>query len=190
MAASPYDGLWPYGRFAYREQGKEEEMEMIYRFEYKATMGSIVSLSKELNEAYQAASVVSCVVNYASFDNKKEITMVGFEIKKGFIHFSSDTVSIIDGRTIIVKAEVMNEYMEKKLNESREKEAVNHPSHYNIGKFEVIDVIHDWKHGFNLGNAVKYLARAGHKDKSKYVEDLKKAIFYIQDEIKRHEKKD
>jgi hypothetical protein len=69
----------------------------------------------------------------------------------------------------------------------RKGEAVNHPSHYNQGKFEVIDVIHDWKLGFDLGNAVKYIARAGAKDQSKYVEDLKKAIFYINDEIKRYE---
>lgn len=60
-------------------------------------------------------------------------------------------------------------------------ESVNHPSHYNQGKYEVIDVIDDWKLSFELGNAVKYIARAGHKlDK---VEDLKKAIWYIQREI-------
>ena len=64
-------------------------------------------------------------------------------------------------------------------------EAVNHPKHYNIGKFEVIDVIHDWKLGFNLGNAVKYIARAGHKDPTKVKQDLQKAIWYIEDEIKR-----
>ena len=33
-------------------------------------------------------------------------------------------------------------------------EHVNHPNHYNKGKFEVIDVIEDWGLGFNLGNAV------------------------------------
>lgn len=60
---------------------------------------------------------------------------------------------------------------------------VDHPAHYNQGKFEVIDVIDDWKLGFCLGNAVKYIARAGHKDKNP-VEDLNKAIWYIQHEIK------
>jgi len=68
-------------------------------------------------------------------------------------------------------------------------DSVNHPSHYNSGKFEVIDVIHDWSLKFDLGNAVKYIARAGKKDASKYVEDLRKAIFYIEDEIKRYEEK-
>lgn len=62
---------------------------------------------------------------------------------------------------------------------------VNHPSHYTFGRYEVIDVIHDWQLGFNLGNAVKYIARAGKKDPKKLVEDLRKAVFYIQDQIKR-----
>ena len=64
-------------------------------------------------------------------------------------------------------------------------EYVNHPGHYNFGKYEVIDVIDDWKLGFSLGNAVKYIARAGKKDPAKEVEDLKKAVFYINHEIER-----
>ncbi len=38
---------------------------------------------------------------------------------------------------------------------------VNHPAHYNQGKIEVIEAIEDWKIGFHLGNAIKYIARAG-----------------------------
>jgi len=60
-------------------------------------------------------------------------------------------------------------------------ESVNHPTHYNVGKFEVIDVIEDWRLGFNLGNVVKYVARAEHKGNT--VEDLEKALWYIQREI-------
>jgi len=45
-----------------------------------------------------------------------------------------------------------------------------------------------WNLNFNLGNAVKYISRAGKKDPEKYVEDLKKARFYIDYEIKQHEK--
>lgn len=65
---------------------------------------------------------------------------------------------------------------------------VNHPAHYNIGKIEVIDAINEWKLDFNLGNVVKYVARAGHKDISKTLEDLEKAEFYLKDEIKRLKK--
>lgn len=56
---------------------------------------------------------------------------------------------------------------------------VDHPSHYNFGKYEVIDVIEDWELGFHLGNAVKYIARAGKKDINKTKEDLEKAVWYI-----------
>lgn len=62
-------------------------------------------------------------------------------------------------------------------------DAVNHPSHYNQGKIEVIEFIEDKQLGFHLGNAVKYIARAGKKDSAKEVEDLQKAIWYIQRKI-------
>ena len=66
---------------------------------------------------------------------------------------------------------------------------VTHPAHYTFGKFEVIDVINDWELNFNRGNAVKYIARAGKKNPDKEIEDLEKAVFYLQDEIKRLEAK-
>ncbi len=65
---------------------------------------------------------------------------------------------------------------------------VNHPSHYTSGGVEVIDAIEAWGLGFNLGNTVKYVARAGKKDPAKLVEDLKKARFYLDREILRMEK--
>ena len=58
---------------------------------------------------------------------------------------------------------------------------VVHPSHYNQGKYEVIDVIQDWKMNFNLGNVIKYVARADYKNNA--IEDLEKAMFYLQYEI-------
>lgn len=62
---------------------------------------------------------------------------------------------------------------------------VNHPAHYTDGKIEVIDFIEDKKLGYHLGNAVKYISRAGKKDPDKYIEDLQKAVWYLQREIKR-----
>ena len=56
---------------------------------------------------------------------------------------------------------------------------INHPSHYTLGKIEVIDFLEDQKFPFHLANAVKYISRAGKKDPSKTVEDLKKAIWYL-----------
>ena len=73
------------------------------------------------------------------------------------------------------------------LNEKDKKEMINHPSHYNMGKYEAIDVIEDWELGFNLGNTIKYISRAGHKDD--IVQDLKKAMWYLGREIQRLENK-
>ena len=66
---------------------------------------------------------------------------------------------------------------------------VNRPAHYTDGKIEVIKYIEDKKLGFCLGNAVKYVSRAGKKEPTKEVEDLKKAIWYIDRRIKEIENK-
>lgn len=59
-------------------------------------------------------------------------------------------------------------------------ESVNHPEHYGCDTlYEAIKVIEAWELGFCLGNAVKYISRAGKKDKTKEIEDLKKAVWYI-----------
>jgi hypothetical protein len=71
-------------------------------------------------------------------------------------------------------------------------EAVNHPAHYG-GKdnpYEAIKVIEAWMLDFHIGNAVKYIARAGRKgDNSRMVEDLKKAAWYLARKIERLEAK-
>ena len=64
---------------------------------------------------------------------------------------------------------------------------VNHPNHYASGRIEVIDFIEDKELGFHLGNAVKYISRAGRKNPDKIVEDLQKAVWYINREIGRLE---
>ena len=66
---------------------------------------------------------------------------------------------------------------------------VNHPSHYNSGKIEVIEAIEDWDLNFHLGNSVKYIARAGKKDPGKVIEDLKKAAWYLKRKIELLESK-
>jgi len=68
-----------------------------------------------------------------------------------------------------------------------ENDMVNRPAHYTDGKIEVIEFIDDKKLGFSLGNAVKYISRAGKKDPAKTVEDLKKAAWYLNHEIERME---
>ena len=84
-------------------------------------------------------------------------------------------------------SEALNiDYKELSVEENK-KEMVDHPKHYNMGKYEAIDVIEDWNLGFNLGNTVKYISRGGHKDN--ILQDLKKALWYLDREIKRIENK-
>jgi hypothetical protein len=64
---------------------------------------------------------------------------------------------------------------------------VNRPAHYTDGKIEVIEFIEDKKLGFCLGNAIKYISRAGKKNPDKTIEDLNKAIWYINRYIKKIE---
>ena len=67
-------------------------------------------------------------------------------------------------------------------NSNTKAERVNHPSHYNQGKVEVIDAIEDWNLNFCEGNVIKYVARHRHKDEP--IEDLKKAKWYLERLIK------
>lgn len=65
---------------------------------------------------------------------------------------------------------------------------VNHPSHYTSDP-SGIECIQITRHrNFNIGNAIKYLWRAGLKDGNSDIQDLQKAVWYIQDEIERLEK--
>jgi len=61
------------------------------------------------------------------------------------------------------------------------------PPHYNSGKFEVIDVIWDWKLDSCDGNIIKYVSRAKHKHSTKkgQLQDYEKALFYLKYKIAR-----
>ena len=63
-------------------------------------------------------------------------------------------------------------------------DSVFSPKHYTAGKYEVIDVIEDWNLNFRLANTIKYIAR--HEHKGKPLEDLKKALWYLQREIDKY----
>ena len=86
----------------------------------------------------------------------------------------------------IYKWQTLNNDNKETTGDKDKKEMINHPQHYNQGKFEAIDVIEDWKLNFNLGNTIKYISRAGHKDD--IIQDLKKSLWYLNREIERLEK--
>ena len=67
-------------------------------------------------------------------------------------------------------------------------EHVNHPQHYQFGQnstYEVIKVIEALEMDFHLGNTFKYIARAGKKGSDKEIQDLEKAMWYLQRKIDR-----
>ena len=120
------------------------------------------------------------------------------EIKNGILEKDFNNDFVIDPLTSsqnefynnqLKKIDQMLDICNKQIRENdnnKNKEMINHPQHYNMGKYEAIDVIEDWQLNFNLGNTVKYISRAGHKDN--IIQDLKKASWYLDREIKRLEK--
>ena len=64
-------------------------------------------------------------------------------------------------------------------------EYVNHPQHYGgvENTYEVIKVIEALEMDFHLGNTFKYIARAGKKGTDKEIQDLEKALWYLQRKI-------
>ena len=55
------------------------------------------------------------------------------------------------------------------------------PTYYKRGSIQVWDFVRDQNLNFHLGNVIKYVCRAGHKDDD--IEDLSKAIHYLSNEI-------
>lgn len=64
-------------------------------------------------------------------------------------------------------------------------DSVNHPDHYGSedDPYEVIKIIEHFGLSFSLGNAIKYILRAGKKSRDTEVEDLQKAVWYVDREV-------
>lgn len=131
-----------------------------------------------------SADTVSCVNTgnpNCTVTDGKEHSDAGFvQVGDPDLNIPKSTTYKTDGPIMMYNKE------EKKLTPIRDymtgatqSENVLHPPHYNTGKIEVIDFIEDQKLGFHLGNAIKYICRAGKKDPNKTKEDLDKAIWYI-----------
>ena len=140
--------------------------------------------------AYSKESIYYSDLDDCITDNQKVINHLwSNNYIEYFIKYNKDTNENVDSHK---KGKCEN----IDLNEKNDR--VNHPSHYTWLKdlcgIEVIDITRHMN--FNLGNVIKYTLRAGHKseeglsDKQKHIEDLKKALFYIKDEIKRLEEKE
>jgi hypothetical protein len=122
---------------------------------------------------------------------KEEDLKVGVEVRtdNGFIGIVNEIKKF---SVIIHHSNSLWEYPNNRIVEvlikKKEQDKATTPSHYNNGKgYDVIDFCNDYKLNFNRGSAIKYLSRAGKKDNE--IEDLKKAIDFIQREIKYLENK-
>lgn len=118
-------------------------------------------------------------------ENKQFVT---YSTEKGYVAKpTGDAVTVSNYNYEYADNNCMN-----KDNDCDRKENVNHPSHYTWLKelcgIEVIDIVRHLD--FDKGNAIKYILRSGYKGengytaKEKEIEDIKKAIWYLNDKIK------
>lgn len=97
---------------------------------------------------------------------------------------ASEVAVIVPNREVPLEKLGMRAGLDDEEAESKDA-AVDHPAHYNShpAGVECIDIVEDFN--FNVGNAIKYLWRAGLKETTTYQEDLKKALWYINRELDR-----
>lgn len=136
----------------------------------KFKVGDKVRIRKDLvvDEKYNGLTFNSCMKELARTNKVYTIERV-----------EANTVTLINN--LFWWGEDMLEPVET-IKEDEKLEMVNHPQHYAF-KYEPIDVINDWGLDFNLGNTVKYIARCERKGNK--IQDLEKAKFYLEDEIRR-----
>ena len=134
--------------------------------------------------------------NYAIIESllkhRYEITDFNdFELWAKNIEDKTESVSETFNSRLRKNIEAQNEYIKSlvkpnqsnDLQQRKRNDTVNHPSHYNYGEIEVIDFIeqvtqhYNANVAYNIGNAIKYLARSPHKNGK---EDIAKAKWYIE----------
>jgi hypothetical protein len=99
--------------------------------------------------------------------------------------FVADKFSMSISYVYVLKSKIKKERIADGLIKSSPKKEklimtfdnVNHPSHYKVGGIETIDFIEAKQLDYHLGNVVKYISRAEHKDEK--LENLKKAQWYL-----------
>ena len=139
-----------------------------------------------IKEAYDSyGEVVSSIVTFEDEEEENQNEGIDDKIDK-----------VIDTRLSAsekkMKADIENLNAIRRELAKKQDEKVSHPSHYTWLKelcgIEVIDITRHLD--FDIGNALKYLLRAGKKseegytDKEKEIQDLEKAVWYINDKIK------
>jgi hypothetical protein len=116
------------------------------------------------------------------------VYVVRSEVKKSDPEVKSKTIKPISAYERLLKDSLSmasNERPRIRMQASPNTDMVNHPPHYTAGGIETIDFIEAKKLGYNLGNVVKYITRSDLKGDR--LENLKKAQWYLNREIKNEE---
>ena len=145
--------------------------------------------------------VVSSIVTFEDEEEENQNESIDDKMKaakEAEVNLKATEAKLIAKEVAKVQESVSSDYIDVIAGMMMKDEKVSHPSHYTWLKelcgVEVIDITRHLD--FDMGNALKYLLRAGKKseegysDKEKEIEDLKKAVFYIQDKIKMLEEED
>jgi len=113
----------------------------------------------------------------------KIVTLVGVSDKSIMEQLNPDIPVYKDSVTNVTSTKLreMIEMIEKPS------DPVNNPAHYTEGGIETIDYIEAKGLGYHLGNAVKYISRAGKKGTNQGLEDLRKAQWYLARAIEKNE---
>jgi hypothetical protein len=116
------------------------------------------------------------------------------EIRQAF-KLKAPLKEVTESEMAIVKKQIKEDIKNLIESDSKAKHAIkktlelddpiNRPSHYNQSRFQPADVIDAWELSYSLGNVVKYICR--HRHKNQPLEDLKKARWYLDREIKKLE---
>lgn len=127
---------------------------------------------------YSDALVRVVIGNYKKKLKKSKIITSAVEMKKA--------LNVVEEKPKVTRKELLNELMPG-LNAcfglDKPVDMVNKPPHYTGGGIETIDFIEAKDLNYRLGNVVKYVSRAGKKVGSNPVQDLEKALFYLNREI-------
>jgi len=105
--------------------------------------------------------------------------------KRKYKKRSKGAKKLVEQRNEVARAVASTKAVRAEI--AAENTAVNHPSHYTVGGIETYDFIKAKGLSYELGNVVKYITRA--KWKADYLEDLKKARWYLDAAIKKEEGK-
>lgn len=147
-------------------------------------MTKIEVLRSQNSPQSQIDIVFDRLLSYIQNCTKEEIENVLNEMRHG--HQPED-ITLIQGNILQDLGVAIND--SRNDNDPVSDDSVNHPNHYNDGNIEVIDFIEDKNLDFHLGNAIKYISRAGKKheqgmsNKQKEINDLRKAMWYINRKI-------